>query len=490
MMKKILYILFINFFSVFLVAQNVTDAVRWSYTNPGGTARTLGVGGSFGAMGGDYSSVNINPAGLGAYRMSEFTISPSLTHTKANAALLGTNNFAVKNRYNSFSLDNAALVLSSKKTSGSSFAIGFSKIADLNKYFSYTGKSPGSITQRFEERANGKTIDELDEFEAYPAYNTGAIFDLDSNKFYDTDFTNFDEPEKSQIVEQSGFIQEFSISYAKNMNEKFFFGASLGVPFVSYEETKQYNERDSENNIPTFNSLNYTEYLNTSGAGINLKAGFIYSPMKALRIGGAIHTPTYYYLNDDYYTNLKYSYMEQSKSVTNEYRSADGSFRYRLNTPTKVVGSIGSIFNIGEFKGFINGDIEWIDYNTNKFNFTYASNDPSEQQYTIEVNNEIKKYLGSVLNIRVGTELAYGVLRLRGGMERGQDPVSANDKLISTTSLGIGVREDNFFIDLGYRTRNFIEGYVPYVLVDPAKETVVNVENTQNRIVLTIGFKF
>lgn len=472
-------------------SQNVSDAVRWSFTNPGGTARTLGVGGAFGAMGGDFSVVNINPAGLGVYRKSEFTISPSLSNSRTTSYIKGLNSQTTKDKYNSFSLDNISFVFTSNNGSNpSSFALGFSKIADLNKNFTFSGQSNGSITQRFAERANGKTEEELDDFEAYPALFVGAIYDLDTNEFYETDFGQFDEVNKKQQVEQNGYINELTLGWGKNIKNKFTVGVSLGIPFVSYEETKQYQENDNQNTIPVFNTLNYTEYLNTSGIGANIKAGFIYSPVNLVRIGGAFHSPTWYTLNDDYYTNLDYSYND-GQSRFYEKRSPDGSFKYRLNTPAKLVGSLGSVFKFGtKFSGFVNGDIEWVDYNNNKFNFTSYSNDQSEQQNTILINNEIEQYLGSVLNLRLGGELAYGVVRLRAGIERGDSPLSADNEKINTTSFGIGVREDNFFIDFGVRTRKFTEGYVPYVLVNPSQETVVNNEISHTRFVVTAGFKF
>jgi hypothetical protein len=154
------------------------------------------------------------------------------------------------------------------------------------------------------------------------------------------------------------------------------------------------------------------------------------------------------------------------------------------------VGSAGTLYKLGPIQGFINADLEWVDYNNNRFDFTSHSTDPAEEQNTIDVNDEVEKYLGSVVNLRLGTEMAIGVLRLRAGIEQGDSPLSADTQKIRTRSFGVGVREDNFFIDLGIRFRKFEEGYVPYVLVDPADESLVNNEVTQTRIVVTAGFKF
>jgi hypothetical protein len=471
----------------FIKAQGVTEAMRYSYTGTGGTARTIGVGGAFGAMGGDYSVVNINPAGIGMYKKGEFTISPSFSSVNSSAYLAGQNNRVDRSK-NALGLDNLGIVITNRKGT-SSFSIGMTKIADLNKNFAYSGKSIGSITERFKERANGKKVDNLDDFEAYAAYNVGAIFDADSNRIYESDFNQFDSPGKTQRVSQAGYINELSFSWAANKNDKLYYGISIGVPFINFEEVKTYEETDPSNANPIFTSLKYDEYLQSSGVGVNLKAGVVLQPIKGLRIGGAIHTPTYYNINDDYNTSLVYNYYD-GKDYSYNYQSPDGSFKYQYNTPAKLIGSLGYLYNFGPVKGFINGDVEYVDYNTGRFDFTAYSDDPSERTYTDDINEEIEQYLGSALNFRLGTELGYKKLRLRAGIENAQDPVSANQNKIRTLSYGIGYRDNNFFIDFAYRTRNNTEGYVPYVLIDPARETLVNTEVTMSKAVATLGFKF
>ena len=42
-------------------AQDETDALRFSYLQPQGTARSMGIGGALGALGGDFTSLSINP---------------------------------------------------------------------------------------------------------------------------------------------------------------------------------------------------------------------------------------------------------------------------------------------------------------------------------------------------------------------------------------------------------------------------------------------
>jgi hypothetical protein len=86
-----------------LTAQTASDALRYSRVYFGGSARFLGAGGAFGAVGADFSTLATNPAGIGLYKSTEFTFSPSLLFsgvksTYENTTLTGTDaNFGVQN---------------------------------------------------------------------------------------------------------------------------------------------------------------------------------------------------------------------------------------------------------------------------------------------------------------------------------------------------------------------------------------------------------
>ena len=71
-MKKNIYALILAFLtSGFAFSQGEVEAYKLSKRDLSGTARGLSMGGAFGALGGDLTGVNINPAGLGTYRSSE-----------------------------------------------------------------------------------------------------------------------------------------------------------------------------------------------------------------------------------------------------------------------------------------------------------------------------------------------------------------------------------------------------------------------------------
>ena len=70
MNKKGWYIGIMVLSSGWLFAQGEMDAYRFSQTELNGTARSMSMGGAFGALGGDMSVMSHNPAGLGVYRSS------------------------------------------------------------------------------------------------------------------------------------------------------------------------------------------------------------------------------------------------------------------------------------------------------------------------------------------------------------------------------------------------------------------------------------
>lgn len=480
-----------------VLAQNITDVVRWSATDPAGSARVMGVGSAFGAMGGDFSVININPAGIGDYRISEFVFSPSLTFNRSDAYFVGDPTQTERYKKSRIGIENIGFVIAGRRSgstwTASNFAIGFSRIANFNENILLRGATKGSMTRMFAERANTLREDDLDDFVAYPALFTGAIFDNNNDLNYETDFDEYPETRipKSQEIIRSGGINEFTFGWAGEYQKRLNIGVSVGVPFGSFEEDKFYDETDPANNIPAFNSLNYVERLTTSGVGVNFKLGMTYKIDNVIRLGAAIHSPSWFRFTDNYSTSMRYSFVDaQGLNQTFNLDSPDGTFRYRINGPWRAVGSLGTIYNVGEIKGFINADIEYVDYTSSYYNGAAYTNDPGEVAYTNEVNRNIQSKLSSGVNLRLGTEMAYQSLRLRAGYSWEKSPFNADDFLNNSLSLGLGIREDKFFIDMAVRLTERSTGYNPYVVLDDMNNPLSVINTTRTRGVLTLGFKF
>ncbi len=475
------------------IGQNISDVVRWSSIDYIGTARTIGAGSSFGAMGGDFSVININPAGIADYRVSEFMITPTLRGYNTDARFDNSKTANQIAKGSRLGLDNLGFVIAKNpggNWTSSNFAIGYSRIADLQRNVSISGKIKGSITTYFAEQANGKVSDDLDDYIAYPAFNTGAIYDFDNDNFYDTDFSNpKQEVLRKQDIIQKGGINELTLGWAGEYKGNMNFGLSVGVPFASFEELKTYTETDPEDEIPAFSSLEYIERLNTSGVGFNFKAGFTYKLAKRIRFAGAFHSPTWYRFTDDFSTSMEYSFVDQ-KPETYTYDSGDGTFEYKISTPWRAIGSMGTTYRVGDIVGFVNADVEYLDYTNGNYNGTAFSASAEEQKWTNQVNGEIQRRLGTAANLRLGTEFGYKNLRMRLGYSWERSAFNADDFYNNKTSFGLGFREDNFFIDLGIRVTQYVEGYNPYVVLDNDLDPLAVIDTKRTRTALTLGFKF
>jgi hypothetical protein len=469
-------------------AQTIGDAIRYSNFEFGSSGRALGAGSAFSALGADVSLIGANPAGLAAFRRSEFSFTPGIFIQNTSALLQGAG--ATDESKGKFNISSAGLVLSGHPSAGKwktfNFGIGFNQLANYNQKFYFEGETKGTITDRWLEMAQGTNSDDLDQFEAGLAYATGALIPTADDGVYLSDFVNFKNQPigKSQSYESKGATHELAFSLAGNYDEKIFAGLALGVPFVRFEENKTYSETDEKSDkIPAFNSLEYQERLRTVGAGINLKLGLIYRVNQMLRLGVGVHSPTLIGLNDSYSTRLTYDYTDQNNNGPIDSESPEGTFEYSLTTPWRISGSAGVLFGKN---GFASIEAEWVDHSTTAFNFD--TDQGGDLSYERDLNKQIAQNLGSAINLRGGAEFAFEIFRLRAGGGLLGSPFGSDGDPTTYFSAGFGIREKNFFLDLGYRRSFTKETYVPYLTEDAPTQVVQNDIST-SQVLLTLGFK-
>jgi len=176
-----------------LFAQTTADALRFSQFGIGGTARTIAIGGSIGALGADFSVISTNPAGLGTYRASEFTMTPSLFLSNVDANLNGGGTGTSSEKKTNFNFNNLGIVFGktidreSSNWYTSNFSIGINRLTNFNENTSYTGATAGSYIDSFQESALGLFSEELNDFDNGLAWDVGAIYDIEDDGFYETD---------------------------------------------------------------------------------------------------------------------------------------------------------------------------------------------------------------------------------------------------------------------------------------------------------------
>ena len=89
-MKKYLTLIIIGLASTTIQSQDITDALRLSQDNLNGTARFRAMSGAFGALGGDFSSLNVNPAGSVIFSNNQIALSLNSFGIKNNSSYFGT----------------------------------------------------------------------------------------------------------------------------------------------------------------------------------------------------------------------------------------------------------------------------------------------------------------------------------------------------------------------------------------------------------------
>ena len=477
-----------------IFAQNITDALRYSTLNYGGTARSMGAGNALGALGADYSVLSTNPAGLANFRTNELVFTPALRFTNTDATL--KNNLPASEQKIDFHFDNAGFVFYHEPRGGkwktSNFAIGFNQLANFSQRTFYEGKSKGSILDGWHDEAKSVSYDttQLYGLGAGLAAQAGALYFQGADTMTTDFFTNPNAIiSRSQDIRESGHINEMVLSYAGNFDEKVSLGVTLGVPFYSYKQRKRYTESDPSAEVKYFDDLQFDEFLKTSGVGVNLKLGAIWRVNHNLRLGAAFHTPTLVGLTDNFNATLNYSYTDGSGSVSNSAEGIAEPFDYTLKTPWRAIGSAAYLV---PRIGFLSADVEFLDYSKSKFDLTKNFQDEATRQYEVQLNDELATTYTSAVNIRLGGEAVLDRLRFRAGYNLFGTPFDARSGKKfpnSSVSCGIGIRKDWFYMDLGYRFSKGTEQFSPYQTAKGAGQ-VIDSKTIRHDYLLTFGFKF
>jgi hypothetical protein len=338
------------------------------------------------------------------------------------------------------------------------------------------------------ELSQGLSPQNLDPFEGGPAYDAEAIFRPDPDNFprdYASDFPLGATVQKSQTIRSTGTMPELVFSYAGNYRERLMVGMTLGLPFVTFEETRTYREVDEAGEIDFFEDLTYTERLRVSGTGLNMKAGLIFRASQLVRLGAAVHTPTVYGLDEGFSTETKYNYLLNGIVQNGEALSPEGSFQYRIRSPWRFIGSAGFIFGRN---GFVSAEVEWLDYSLASFRFNQTS-DEADLAYEAQLNQEITILLRSALNLRLGGEFVWETYRVRGGYAYQADPFQSGGDPVHLLSMGGGIRGEYVFLDLAWQRRMQSVRYEPYLTAEAPFSTVQS-DRFRNHLVATIGVKF
>ena len=525
-MNKKIYLLLISFSTSAAFAQIPEDALRMSWITPSGTARNQAIGGAMGSLGGEITSLFVNPAGLGFYKNAEFVFTPGFQWTKTKGSFRESDFMTLKNT-NNFNFGTTGFVAgwSDKysKWKSKAISIGVNRTANFNQDMYYSGTNDYSSwtenpTNEFfnyysvQKNQNPALSDAqiVDNALSDPSISLNTkmglytyLIDIDSAGGQKRIISRAEEAGllgQSNHIQTKGGITEIAIGFAANMDDKIYIGGTFGVPIVNYERKSVYTENDATGTTTNkFNYFNYQEDYTSKGVGINGKLGLIFKPKDYVRLGLAIHTPTLYGLKDTYSSKMvtdvenRFAPASGLDSVNSTLftNNAPNQFEYDLTSPWKFIVSGSYVFreveDITKQKGFITADIEYTNYSWSRF----APTDANDDSYYKAVNSDVKDAFRGAFNFRIGGELKFKVIMARLGFAYYGDPYS--DKVLKARQMyasgGLGYRNKGFFIDLTYVQQINKDVNFPYRLEPPRQNTYAMLKQSGGSLLLTFGVK-
>lgn len=525
-MNKKVYIIASLFLAQQAFSQTPEDALRMTWTNPAGTARHQAIGGAMGSLGGEITSTFVNPAGLGFYKNAEFVISPGFRFLQTKGSFRGSDAMSL-DQSNGFNLGTSGFVFGWAdrygKWKSKAISIAVNQTANFkqdifysgtNDYSSFTENAANEFfdyyTQRKDQNPNitdAAIIDDaLDEsFISLPtklALYTYLV-DVDSTGGQKRVISRAEEigvVNQENRIRTKGGITEIAFGFAANMDDRLYVGGSLGVPIVSYGRESTFKESDATGNTANrFNHFSYSEDYTSKGVGFNLKLGAIFKPVERIRLGLAIHTPSWYALTEKFTSRLVTDLENRfTPPVVDDVSStiftgdAPAEFQYDLTTPFRFLISGSYVFreveDVRKQRGFLTADIEYTNYKWSSF---ASGEENGDESYYKGVNNDIDDAYKGAFNFRVGGELKFHTIMTRLGFAYYGSPYQ-DDVLKARRMLlsgGLGYRNKGMFIDLTYVHQLNKDVNFPYRLAAPRQNTFATLKETGGNIMLTVGFK-
>ena len=433
-----------------------------------GTARYSAMAGSMGALGGDASVLNTNPAGLGVFITDDVSASLVINSNKSTASLAGKSTSQNTSKVNLGSA-NGVLSFQTKENSAWKF---------VNVGINYVTQN---VNDKLQSPGNANI--------------TQAI--IPQGQTSPSDYNIFE----GHLYETIGHRSKLNLGIGGNYDNKIYIGAAVNFSSVNIEQYDEVKVSSTSTRTSKYLTKQNTPYIE-EGDGFSLSLGVIGKLNNAVRLGVAIESPTWYSIDREYnYYGLNGSILSINGYTENR------TFR----TPTKLTLSGAFIPN----KHFAFN----VDYRVDlgKPNFGGGAAD-------VQLNNFYESTYKAQHEVRIGGEYRIKSFRVRGGYAFTTSPFKDhtetmfdNDANVVSGKLsnyivgktqvisgGIGYDFKMFYIDASYQHRThehsnpfFTGTYVNrdgnssegnYSVSDTS--IVSNAKNQKGQLILTLGWKF
>jgi hypothetical protein len=370
-MKKIFFL--IGFLcSIAINAQSLgyNDlGVLFSEDESNGTARYRGMSGAFGALGGDLSSMDINPAGAAVFLKSELSFSLNFRNQNISSDYYNTLN-SVEEDFTSLSQAGAVFVFKNSNSRWNNTAISFNY----------------SISRDFDNNwaANGNSD--------FPTFIYDDDYTDDGDSTNDILYLNSDGQNFRNFT--NGKNDKFTFSVASQYDDNLYIGAAITSQDISFYQAVTLQENNNDGNGNSIQG-NLFEELFVVGNGISFNLGVISKASDNLRLGLSYKSPTWYEMNEEFrdengVNGLDYSLRAPSKfgaEIRSKGFSFRGGYHYQKSPYKNALSSDhlkGYSLGLGYNFGNIKFDLSYEDANrTDVYDFypQYPEINPTELKF-------------------------------------------------------------------------------------------------------------
>lgn len=542
-MKKIAYIVAAGALLLGLPAnaQDIYKVESLAGEDLRGTARFVGMGGAMSSLGADISVMGTNPAGIGMYRSSDIAVSGSV-NVQPNA----------EDFYNigksRASFDQIGFVYAAQMGNSPlrfvNFGFNYHKRRNFKNFIGVDNFRTGGLSQTLEmlDRAYvGEGWPSLGEVN--PSISDGWL-DLGNDRDrgwttpltclgYDTQLLLpvYDEASGELLGYepctadsynykrvQWGGIQQYDFNMSFNWKDRVYGGLTFGVYNVDMHSFTDYGEML----IDPSTSLTHEYYLNNeealSGNGFDFKFGLIFRPFEysPFRFGIAVHTPTYYTLEQNAYLYMNSPFTNGDQNYTDADVSV-GDYEYKIRTPwsfnISMATTVGNFLALDAEYEYRNYASSSISYNVYDYDYWYDADDVKDPA----LNNEISRFMKPVSTVKVGAEARLSPnLYLRLGYNYVSAPLeddaylnlftssdsyyySTNTDYVNLGSInrvtcGLGYRGKHFYADVAYQYQaqqgDLYTFHVPAEDSEQNRLSAATVDMNRHNVMFTLGYKF
>jgi ribosomal protein S27AE len=495
-MKNIIPVFLIGLVFSNVNAQQVSDALRYAQDDITGSARYRAMSGAFGALGGDLSALNVNPAGSAVFMNNFGSITLSNFNQKNSSNYFGTQTSADNSSFDMNQLG-AVWVFNSYNANSKwgkfTLAINYDNANNYNNSLYSQGYNPtNSISNYFRSYANGTPEVVLNnnpfgaltfnEQQAFLGYNGYLINPAAGNQYVSAVNPNGNYYQENS-VESRGYNGKLSFNLATEYDKRLYFGVNLNSHFTDLNTVssfyEDYFDSPDSNAASGAQSSRFTNDLYTYGNGFSFQLGAIAKVTEAFRVGLSYESPTWYNLNDELLQTLSVNCPDCGTNNGNFFADPDLKIfypTYQLQTPSKYTGSLAYVIATS---GLISLDYTVRDYGGTTFR--------PENEF-VQSNAALASTLTISNEIRIGAEYRIKRWSLRGGYRFEESPFKDNSALgnLNSISTGFGYNFGNIKLDMAYsyakRENNqpiFTQGFTDAARIDAI----------QNNVTLTLGFE-